>query len=347
MNRLSPWNRALQMLTIAAALLGLGWALWSWPAAPAAAAPLAQRATVVPTRGPAPTAIPASTAVPASTAQPQPPHPTAVPTPAGGQALTSAGGTFTCASWSVAVPANTVPDNGTVHCGAFDPNVAPAAPSGYQLLNHTINVNLYNSWGSWVTTFAAPLTFCFPYTAADLAAAGNDPSRLTVQTAPIGGNWTALTTAVNVTSQQVCATVNHLTLFDLSVRGGGESVFTVDSPASTITGGTYVIQWGDTLYQLARRFNTTVAALKAANGLTSDLIYAGNVLAIPTSGYAAPVPITVPAAAPAANPRTYTVQAGDNLFRIGLRFGVTVGALQAANGLPSIFIYAGQGLVIP
>jgi LysM repeat protein len=46
--------------------------------------------------------------------------------------------------------------------------------------------------------------------------------------------------------------------------------------------------------------------------------------------------------------RTYVVQAGDNLFRIALRFGTTWPVLAAANSLanPNL-IYAGQVLVIP
>lgn len=44
----------------------------------------------------------------------------------------------------------------------------------------------------------------------------------------------------------------------------------------------------------------------------------------------------------------HVVQPGDNLFRIGLRYGVTVNALVAANGLRSPHhIYVGQRLVIP
>lgn len=45
--------------------------------------------------------------------------------------------------------------------------------------------------------------------------------------------------------------------------------------------------------------------------------------------------------------QNHTVQAGENLFRIGLRYGVTVDALMRANGLTSIYIYVGQVLVIP
>lgn len=43
----------------------------------------------------------------------------------------------------------------------------------------------------------------------------------------------------------------------------------------------YVVVRGDTLYSIARRFGTTVDAIKAANGLTSNLIHAGQQLIIP------------------------------------------------------------------
>lgn len=43
----------------------------------------------------------------------------------------------------------------------------------------------------------------------------------------------------------------------------------------------------------------------------------------------------------------HTVQAGENLFRIGLRYGVSWQSLMAANGLSSIYIYVGQRLIIP
>jgi len=41
------------------------------------------------------------------------------------------------------------------------------------------------------------------------------------------------------------------------------------------------------------------------------------------------------------------VRTGDTLFRIALRFGTTVAALQAANNLSGTLIYVGQRLVIP
>jgi len=43
----------------------------------------------------------------------------------------------------------------------------------------------------------------------------------------------------------------------------------------------YTVVQGDTLSSIASRFGTTVDAIKAANGLVSDLIYVGQVLIIP------------------------------------------------------------------
>ncbi|MEM7146746.1 MAG: LysM peptidoglycan-binding domain-containing protein [Verrucomicrobiota bacterium] len=45
--------------------------------------------------------------------------------------------------------------------------------------------------------------------------------------------------------------------------------------------------------------------------------------------------------------RTYTVQRGDNLYRIGLNHGVNVNTLKSANGLSSDIIHPGDVLTIP
>src|SRR5579859_7539010 len=45
---------------------------------------------------------------------------------------------------------------------------------------------------------------------------------------------------------------------------------------------------------------------------------------------------------------TYTVQPGDNLYRIGLKFGVSADALAKANGIVNAnIIIVGQKLIIP
>ena len=64
-------------------------------------------------------------------------------------------------------------------------------------------------------------------------------------------------------------------------------------------------------------------------------------LVIPTSA-------TPPTTPPPSSPVRYTVQAGDNLYRIALRYGVTVSAIVGANNLSNAnVIRVGQVLTIP
>jgi LysM repeat protein len=104
-----------------------------------------------------------------------------------------------------------------------------------------------------------------------------------------------------------------------------------------VAGFPYVVQWGDTLFSIARRFGVTVDAIVQANGLPdANYIRAGQVLIIPA----------LPAPPP--GPVTYVVQPGDNLFRISLKFGVPIEAIVAVNRIVNPwYIRAGQVLIIP
>jgi len=71
----------------------------------------------------------------------------------------------------------------------------------------------------------------------------------------------------------------------------------------------------------------------------------------PTAGTpveASPTPSPVPPGPPPTAGIYYTVQPGENLFRIALRYGTTVDAVVAANNLPDrSYVQAGQVLLIP
>lgn len=94
----------------------------------------------------------------------------------------------------------------------------------------------------------------------------------------------------------------------------------------------YTVQAGDSLWLIARKYGTTVNAIKQANGLTGDTLQIGQILRIPTSG----------------KPYfEYTVSAGDTLWQLSLRFGTTVDAIKQANGLTGNTLQIGQILRIP
>ncbi|HLF28803.1 MAG TPA: LysM domain-containing protein [Anaerolineae bacterium] len=120
------------------------------------------------------------------------------------------------------------------------------------------------------------------------------------------------------------------------------------TPTPPATRVTYTVQRGDTLFAIGRRFGVRVSDIARANNiLNPSLIYVGQVLIIPTGGSAPPGPPPTPTPAPG-NTIRYTVQRGDTLYRIALRFGATVAAIRAANNLANVnLIYVGQVLIIP
>ncbi|MGQ9778678.1 MAG: LysM peptidoglycan-binding domain-containing protein [Bacillota bacterium] len=101
-------------------------------------------------------------------------------------------------------------------------------------------------------------------------------------------------------------------------------------PSGGTGGATHRVAQGESLYLIARRYGTTVEALKAANGLQNDYIEAGWELVLP-----------------AQEGTTHQVRSGESLFLIAQKYGTTVEALRAANGLPGETIYPGQILVVP
>jgi LysM repeat protein len=101
----------------------------------------------------------------------------------------------------------------------------------------------------------------------------------------------------------------------------------------------YVVQRGDTLYSIARRYGTTVEAIALTNKIANpSLIYVGQRLTIPGST-TTPVP---------PSGQTHVVQFGETLYSIARHYGTTFWAIAMANNLanPNV-IYAGQRLVIP
>jgi LysM repeat protein len=113
-------------------------------------------------------------------------------------------------------------------------------------------------------------------------------------------------------------------------------------PESLQPGGTYVVQAGDTLFRIAQRYGITVEALARANNITNiNRLDIGTVLTIPGPG-------DVPPAPEPGEEQIHVVQAGETLFRIALRYGVTVEELASYNDIADpARIDVGQQIRIP
>ena len=83
-----------------------------------------------------------------------------------------------------------------------------------------------------------------------------------------------------------------------------------------ISGDTYTVKSGDTLWSIAKKYNITVNELKELNNLTSNSLKIGQILKI---GDQQSEPILG---------NTYIVKRGDSLYSIANKYGVTVDQLK-------------------
>ncbi len=96
----------------------------------------------------------------------------------------------------------------------------------------------------------------------------------------------------------------------------------------------HIVQPGETLYSIARRYGVDMWAVANANNIVNpNLIYVGQRLVIPKGR-----PVST----------IHVVQPGENLYRIALHYGVDMWVIARANGITNLnSIYVGQRLVIP
>lgn len=119
--------------------------------------------------------------------------------------------------------------------------------------------------------------------------------------------------------------------------------------------GYHTVRSGETLFCIGRAYGVDPWAIACANGIVNpSLIQPGQVLAIPDD-YAAlscgPIctrqfPDTSPPACSCAH--HHTVVCGDNLYRISLRYGVSMWRIAECNGIVNLnHIRTGDTLCIP
>lgn len=94
----------------------------------------------------------------------------------------------------------------------------------------------------------------------------------------------------------------------------------------------YTVKSGDSLWKIANQYGMSVNELKSLNNLTSDNIYPGQILHVLEREKTT---------------KTYTVQAGDNLWTLARNYNTTVEEIKRVNNLTSDIIRPNQVLIIP
>ena len=98
---------------------------------------------------------------------------------------------------------------------------------------------------------------------------------------------------------------------------------------------TYTVSRGDTLWGIAKKFNTNVDELKKVNNLTTNSLYIGQILKVP--GYYTAEDTNI----------TYIVKRGDTLYSISRLYNVSVEDIRRFNNLTNDILSIGQQLIIP
>ena len=130
------------------------------------------------------------------------------------------------------------------------------------------------------------------------------------------------------TSVDNLKSINNITTDSLAIG----QIIKLPSTSSTAS-DTYIVKKGDSLYSIARTYNTSVDKLKEINNLTSNALAIGQVLKLPSSNASENV--------------VYTVKKGDSLYSIAREYGTTVDAIKKLNNIASNTLSIGQKLLLP
>ena len=118
---------------------------------------------------------------------------------------------------------------------------------------------------------------------------------------------------------------------------------------SSSQSGSYMVKAGDSLWGISHKYGMSIDSLKSLNNLSSNFIYPGQVLKVSQSGSQSNT-ISKPSTSQSTNSGnqsgSYTVKAGDSLWGISHKYGMSIDSLKSLNNLSSNFIYPGQVLKV-
>lgn len=111
-----------------------------------------------------------------------------------------------------------------------------------------------------------------------------------------------------------------------------------DYPSNSSSGNVHYVQQGETLFSIAKQYDTTVDELRRINGMSDyDVLQSGQKLNVRGGGVVR---------SGGGLSTSHTVQKGETLYSISKNYGTTVEDLKEINNLSSNEIFVGQNLLI-
>ena len=149
-----------------------------------------------------------------------------------------------------------------------------------------------------------------------------------IYTVKSGDSLYKIANTYNTTVDKLKA-INNLTSNNLSI---GQKLKIPSNENDNTNNVTYQVVSGDTLYSIAKKYNTSTMDIKKLNNLSSNLLNIGQILKIPTTSTNDYI--------------NYTVVSGDSLYSIAKKYNTTVNEIKILNNLDSNLLSIGQVLKI-
>lgn len=163
--------------------------------------------------------------------------------------------------------------------------------------------------------------------------ANEDLSNTSVYTVIKGDSLYSIAKKYNITVDEL-KKLNNLSSNLLSI---GQILKVPDVQIKEPISINYKVVSGDSLYSIAKKYNTSVDELKRINNLSSNLLNVGQILKMPTTNNGEQIN----------NYKIYKVVSGDSLYSIARKYNTTVDELKKINNLSSNLLSIGQSLKIP
>lgn len=165
------------------------------------------------------------------------------------------------------------------------------------------------------------------------------PAGTNVYVVKSGDSLWSIARSLNITVEELKA-ANNLSSNLLTI-GQVLRIPQMEEPPPTGEYVVYTVKAGDSLYSIARNYNTTVSELVNFNNLSTTSLSIGQQILIPSSAAIPPVE------QPSGDYLIYRVQSGDNLYAIARKYNTTVNELMSINNLSSNLLSLGQEIRVP